>query len=669
MRAMKEGPLQHRRPTSKSIRALVLALPLALTLALLPFSPQAARAEQPELIPLDVLFGNPSHSRARVSPDGTMLSCIAPSEAGVLNVWVRTIGQDDDTMVTNDTHRGIRIQFWAENSRHLIYLQDSGGDENWHVYASDLQTKVVRDLTPFQGIRATNVITDRNHPDEILVGLNLRDRRMFDMYRIDLVTGAVVLDTENPGDVLGWLTDPDFQIGGAMAQSNADGSQTLRVRDGAGKPWRDLVTWPFGENGGAIDFAADGRSLYATSTLGSDKARLVRIDFMTGQELEVIAQNKRVDVGAVEIHPDTRIVQAVEFDYLKPEWLVIDPGIKKDMDFLKAAHPGAYGVISRDHADRIWIVYYAVDDGPLTYYVYDRAGKTLDFLFADRPELQKYQLAKCKPVVIKARDGLELVSYLTVPVSTEPKKLPLVLLPHGGPWARDYWGYDPMVQWCANRGYATLTVNFRGSAGFGKSFLNAGNLEWGVGAMQHDLTDAVRWAIKEGIADPDRVAIMGSSYGGYATLAGVTFTPELYACGVDIVGPSNIKTLMEAIPPYWEQFKKEFQLRVGDPENDQEFNRKISPLFHVDKIKAPLMIGQGANDPRVNIREADQIVEAMRKKNLPVTYVVYTDEGHGFARPQNRLDFYGRVDGFLAEHLGGRHQPFVEVDGTSAEVR
>ncbi len=621
------------------------------------------------LIPRQILFGNPVKASPRISPCGTRLAYLAPSDKGVLNAWVRTIGKEDDTQVTNDPHRGIRIHFWAEDGKHLFYLQDLNGDENWHLYSVDLETKVVRDLTPFQGVRASNIMTDKKFPGQILVGLNLRDRRVFDMYRIDLNNGAITLDTENPGDVLGWVTDTDFQIRACQAQNPMDASTIVRVRDDHDAPWRDLLTLPFGENGGIDDFCADGKSLYVETSVGADTARLVRIDAASGKELETIAKDPRVDVGGVIIHPDTRKVQAVGFNYLKNEWRILDPAIQADFDVLAKIGRGEFYLSGRDRADKNWLITYQVDDGPVAWYVYNRDGKKLQLLFVNQPDLAKYKMARMEPKIIKARDGFKLVSYLTLPVGSQGKKLPLVLNVHGGPWARDGWGYNPEAQWFANRGYATLQVNFRGSAGFGKKFLHAGDKQWGVGFMQHDLTDAVKWAIAKGIADPKKICIYGGSYGGYATLAGLVFTPELYACGVDIVGPSNIKTLLGSIPPYWAPIKKRFVMQVGDAENDEVFNKKISPLFHAANIRVPLIVAQGANDPRVNIREADQIVAAMRAKNLPVTYVVYTDEGHGFARPNNRLDFYGRVDEFLAKHLGGRSEPWQKIEGTSAEVR
>jgi dipeptidyl aminopeptidase/acylaminoacyl peptidase len=625
-------------------------------------------AELPPLIPREVLLGNPVKASPRISPDGTRLSYLAPSEEGVLNVWVRTIGEADDRQVTNDTHRGIRIHFWAEDNAHLLYLQDIDGDENWHVYSVDLESGIVRDLTPFQGIRAQGIVTDKNFPNQILVGLNLRDRRVFDMHRIDLTTGAVVLDTENPGDVIGWVTDSAFQIRGAFAQNPMDASRTLRVRDSKDAPWRDLLKWPFGENGGPIDFTQDGKALYAETSIGSDTTRLVKVDTATGKELETVAVSPKVDVGPVLLQPDTRVVQAVGFNYFKNEWTVLDQSIADDFAALAEVQRGEFYPTGRDRADQNWIIVYQTDDGPVNWYVYHRDTKKAEFLFNNQPALAEYTLAKMKAVEITARDGMVLVGYLTLPVGVEPESLPFVLNVHGGPWARDEWGYNPESQWFANRGYATLQINFRGSAGFGKEYLNAGNLEWAA-KMQHDLTDAVKWAIDKGIAAPDKVCIYGGSYGGYATLVGVTMTPDLYACGVDIVGPSNIKTLFASIPPYWAPIKSEFLMRVGDVENDPELNRKISPLFYADKIKVPLIIAQGANDPRVNIKESDQMVAAMRENGLEVDYVVYTDEGHGFARPVNRLDFYGRVDEFLGKYLGGRVEPWQEIEGSSASVR
>lgn len=645
-------------------RPIILTLLILATGVALAAPPAAGTG----LIPRDLLFGNPVKSSPKIAPQGDHLAYLAPSAKGVMNVFVQTIGKDDATQVTNDTYRGIRAYFWAEDGKHLVYLQDVGGDENFHYYWVDLATKVVRDLTPFQGIKAQNAITDEHFPNEMLVGLNLRDRSVFDMYRIDLTNGGITLDTLNPGDVVGWFTDPKFQLRGAVA-SHPDGSTSLRIRDSKDAEWKTIIKWPFGDDGGPVDFTADGKKLFVTTTLGSDTSRLVLVDASDGKELETIASNSKCDVGGVIVHPDTHKLQAVGFNYLKNEWTILDDSIKPDFSAIAQVRRGEYYLVSRDKADKNWIIAFQSDDMPVAWYAWNRETKKATFLFANQPDLEKFQLPKMEPVLFKARDGVELVSYLTIPAGKEAKNLPLVLNVHGGPWARDTWGFDPESIWFADRGYATLQVNFRGSTGLGKKFLNLGDGQWGVGTMQHDLTDAVQWAIKQGIADPKKVCIYGGSYGGYATLAGLTFTPDLYTCGVDIVGPSNIKTLLASIPPYWAPLRSLFLLRIGDVDKDEALNRRISPLFHADKIKVPLIIAQGANDPRVNIREANQMVEALRGRKIPVTYIVYPDEGHGFGRPQNRLDFYGRIEEFLAQHLGGKAEPWKKVEGSSAEVR
>jgi dipeptidyl aminopeptidase/acylaminoacyl peptidase len=668
-------------PFSTLIPALTTIL-LMSTASTTPADPGSTPDELPPLIPLEVLFGNPTRTQARIAPTGEYLSWLAPSDDGVLNVWVQpadgpAVDRPAPRQITDDTVRGIRFHGWSEDGKRVFYLQDEGGDENWHLYAVDADGGETRDLTPFEGVRAENLITDPEHPVEVLIGLNKRDPSVFDMYRIDLPTGEITLDTENPGDVLGWLTDADFRIRAAEAKDPETGDDIIRVRDDDEAGWRDLIRFPFGENGGAYGFNKSGDTLFITSSLASDTTRLLAVDPRTGEVQRELAEDPKSDVSGVIVHPTEHRIQAVEFDYLKPEWTLLDDSLKPDFEYLRGVARGEIVVADRTLADDRWIVAFQPDDGPTSYYLYRRADngteRSAELLFVTRPELNDYQLTKMQPVEITARDGLTLPGYLTMPTNVDgarpSKPLPMVLLVHGGPWARDHWGYDAQAQWLANRGYAVLQVNFRGSTGFGKAFLNAGNNEWGIGAMQHDLSDATRWAIDEGIADPERVCIMGGSYGGYATLAGLTFTPDLYTCGVDIVGPSHIKTLFESIPPYWAPAKKELVLRVGDVENDPELNRRISPLFHVDKIDDPLMVLQGANDPRVKIAESDQIVNAMREKDLPVTYIVFTDEGHGFARPENRLDANARIERFLAEQLGGRAEPAHSIKGSTAEAR
>jgi dipeptidyl aminopeptidase/acylaminoacyl peptidase len=628
----------------------------------------AAGAAPPELIPRDVFLGNPVKSQPRISPSGGQVLYLRPSDTNVLNVWMRSLGRIDDRVVTQDSLRGIRTAFWAEDNLHVLYLQDVEGDENFHLHVIDGYGRNGRDLTPHPGVRARNVKTYRKRPYEVLVEMNLRDRKVFDIYRVRLAGGSEELDTENPGDVEEWYADTAFVVRAALAANERDGSRTVRVRDNPAAPWRDLVTWPFGERGSFVGFAPEGGAAYLTSSLGSDVTRLVKVDLATGKELEVLASDPRCDVGPVVKDPVTGALQAVAFTYLRREWKVLDPALAPDFAALAKVRDADFEIVNRDRYDAQWIVAYTSDDAPLSWYLYDRKTRQATKLFSSQPALDGMVLAKMRPVTIPARDGRVLPSYLTLPVGVPARSLPMVLNVHGGPWGRDAWGYNPTAQWLANRGYAVLQVNFRGSDGFGNAHLNAGNGQWGL-RMQDDLSDAVKWAIAKGYADPRRVAIMGGSYGGYATLAGLAFTPELYACGVDIVGPSNLRTLLSTIPAYWAVGRRELVMRMGDVEADTVLNHKISPVFHADGIRAPLLIGQGQNDPRVNVRESEQIVAAMRAHQLPVEYLVYKDEGHGFARPQNRLDFYGRAEVFLARHLGGRAEPFAPVEGSTAEAR
>jgi len=630
----------------------------------------ATRADLPPLIPREILFGNPERTSPRLSPDGTRLAWIAPDPKNVLQVWVKTIGKEDDKILTADKKRGIRQYSWAEDNRTLLYMQDTDGDENFHIYGVDLVSGNVRDYTPFQGVRSAVVATDEKFPTEVLVQMNLRKRETFDVYRLNLETGALVLETENPGDVVGWLADDKMKV--RLGQvSTPDGGTELRVRDAVDSPWRSWMKVGYEENLGALDFSKDGKSLYLESSLGSDTARVLERNVASGAE-KVIAYSPEVDCGDVMINPHTKVVEAVSFEPGRREWKVIADSVKADFEALTKVYDGDFTVISRDRADQTWLVGYTSDRGPSRYFSWDRATKKATFLFTSQPKLENLTLAQMKAVVITARDGMKLHSYLTLPPGVPAKNLPLVLMVHGGPWARDNWGYSPYVQWFANRGYACLQVNYRGSTGYGKKFLNAANKQWGL-AMHDDLIDAVDWAITQGYADSKKVAVFGGSYGGYAALAALTFTPEKFACAVDIVGPSNLRTLINSVPPYWKPMLAQFALRVGDVNDpqDAELIKNASPLFKADQIVRPLLIGQGANDPRVKKAEAEQIVDAITKNGGSVTYVLYPDEGHGFARPENRIDFNARAEAFLATYLGGRTEPVTggKVPGSTAEVQ
>ena len=549
---------------------------------------------------------------------------------------------------TADRGRGIRNYFWTEDGRGLIYIQDKDGDENWHLYLSDLAGSAPQDLTPHPGAQAQIVGSHWRIPDELLIGLNVRDKRLHDVYRLYLKTGEMRLEVENPGDVTGWLADNAFKVRGAKAM-RPDGGTELRLRQNPQDPWKTLMSWGPDDQGGAHGFTPDNLGLYLESSLDSDTTVLWQIS-LDNKEKNILAAREGADVGGVMIHPADFHIQAVAFEQDRLRWTLLDQSLNEDFAALEKLAEGDFQIVSRDNADQTWLVLYNNDRAPARYYRYERKTRTGSFLFSTRPKLEEHALSPMKPVEIAARDGLKLQAYLTVPAGMEAKSLPLVLHVHGGPWVRDSWGYHPEAQWLANQGYGVLQVNYRGSTGFGKKFLHAGDKQWGA-KMQDDLSDSVLWAVKQGIADPKRVAIYGGSYGGYAALAGAAFTPDLYCCAVDIVGPSNIITLIKSIPPYWEPMRRIFDLRVGDVDTEADFLKKRSPLFSADKIKIPLLIAQGANDPRVKQAEAEMIVEALRVKGKPVEYMLFKDEGHGFARPENRLKFYAKAEAFLSEHL------------------
>lgn len=616
----------------------------------------AVAQSQTALIPRNVLFGNPERSSPEISPDGTMLAYLAPDQ-GVLNVWVRTLGKTDDRVITNDRKRGIRNFSWQYDSKNILYAQDQNGDENWRIHQTNVASKQTRDLTPYEKVRAEIVALEPAFPDTALIQLNKRDPKVFDVYRVNLKTGELSLDTENPGDVAGWQPDHDLAVRAAQV-TTPDGGTVIRVRDNAKSPWRELMKWgPEETLGNIATFTPDNKALLVISSLDANAARLLSVDLATGKRT-VIAEDPQFDVAFVVTHPKTSKLEAVFFLRERRDIQLIDKSLQPDLDALKKLRDADISNVSRDLADDKWIVTLEGDDAPVYYYLYERPAKKATLLFSNRPALEQYQLAKVKPVQYKARDGMTIYGYLTTPAGQEAKNLPLVVFPHGGPWGRDLWGYDPYAQWLANRGYAVLQPNFRASTGYGKQYLNAGDRQW-AGTMHTDLLDGKDWVVKQGIADEKKVCIMGGSYGGYATLAGVAFSPDAFACGVDIVGPSNLNTLLKTIPPYWATLLAIFHKRMGA---DEAFLKSQSPLFKADQIKAPLLIGQGANDPRVNKAESDQIVAAMRKNNKPVEYYVFPDEGHGFARPENRTAFNAASEEFLAKYLSGRFEPPTDAE-------
>jgi dipeptidyl aminopeptidase/acylaminoacyl peptidase len=622
-----------------------------------------------DLIPRSVLFGNPERIQPRISPDGGSLAWIAPKD-GVLNVWVAPIlaGAGPDTgvdgagvewaaarVVTADADRGIRTFSWARDGRHLMYIQDAGGDENWRLYDVEVDTLERRDLTPFDKIHATIIGTSRRRPTEVLVGINADNPQLHDVYRLDLVTGELVKEIENPG-YAGWLADEDLVVRCAIAPL-PDGSFDVLVRDAAAdSQWRTLLTVPAEDaiSTDVVSFSGDGRSVLMTSAAGSDTARLTKVDLATGAET-VLASDPEVDIAGVLLHPDTRDPQIVMFLKDRLDYLVLDPSVAEDLRAVQKLHPGDPSFSGRDDADATWLIAYNVDAGSVAYYMYDRASRTGRPLFVARPELTDYTLAAMEPFSYAARDGLVIHGYLTFPPGVDRSSLPAVLNVHGGPQVRDAWGYDAEAQWFANRGYLCVQVNYRGSTGYGKSFVAAGDREWG-GKMHDDLLDAVSYIVDRGWADPARVAIYGGSYGGYAALVGAAFTPDVFCCAVDIVGPSNLKTLLETIPAYWAPMIAQLYRRVGNPETDEEFLWSRSPLSRARDIRIPLLIAQGANDPRVKQAESEQIVSALADAGIEHEYMLFPDEGHGFAKPENRIKFYAAAERFLARYLGGRFE-------------
>lgn len=619
-----------------------------------------------ELIPRSVLFGNPERVRPQLSPDGTTLAWIAPDD-GVLNVVVAPVADhtgpgdasavdwDAARVVTDDRDRGIRMYAWAHDGRHLLYLQDRGGDENWRLSDVDLTTMARRDLTPFDGVQVQLVALDKRFPDDVLLAINLDNPQLHDVYHLSLSTGELDKVVENPG-FIGWVADSAMVVRAAMAPQG-DGGFVLMVRDSGDAAWRPLLS--VGEEDtlttGPLAFSLDGTALFALSSVGVDTSRLVRIA-LEDASVEELAGDSEADVTDVRLHPDTLEPQLVTVQKERAELVVLDPALVDDVDTLRGLDPGEPTIGSGDDADASWLVAFQHDDGPTSYYAYERATRRGRFLFDHQPALSRYQLGPMEPFAFVARDGLTIHGYATFPPGTGRAGLATVLNVHGGPWARDVWGYDAEAQWLANRGYLCIQVNFRGSTGYGKSFVNAGNKQWGA-AMHDDLVDARAYVVERGWADPALVGIYGGSYGGYAALVGASFTPELFACAVDIVGPSNLKTLIESIPPYWAPQIELFHRRVGNPETEEELLWSRSPLSRAADIAIPLLIAQGANDPRVKQAESEQIVAALRGAGIDHEYLLFADEGHGFAKPENRLAFYAAAEAFLARHLGGRVEP------------
>ena len=650
----------------------IFFLPIVFTLLVTGCAFQGAQL--PPLIPREILFGNPARTDPQISPDGNLLSYLAPDAKNVLQIWVRSLSGRDDRQITSEQKRGIRHYTWAYDNKHLIFARETDGDENWQINVIQIDSKAVRNLTPYNGVRSLLVGSSPELPQDLLIAMNLRNRRFFDVYRINLNTGDTRMVNRNGGAQSWWLADAQLNVRIAAA-----GTGTI-VRERQGQPWRVARKWHPAEYGRYFGLSPDGKTFTMSGSHNGEVGALIALDLATGSET-VMASDAKYDVEDAFVHPITRSVQAVAFYKDRLEWQVLDQSVAGDFETLAGLRDGEFTVLHppyespivfssslgrRDLLDRMWIVSYESDSAPPQHYLYDRATKKTTFLFSEQPDLETFRLARMRPISYRSRDGLEIQGYLSLPEGLPPKHFPTVLYVHGGPQARDRWGFHNTIQWLANRGYAVLQVNYRGSTGYGRKFVHAGYKEWG-GKMHDDLIDGVNWLIKEGIADPRKIAIAGSSYGGYSTLAGLTLTPEVFVAGVSSVGISSLISHHNTYPPYWS--KARFRVRVGDPSKEEDMLKSRSPLFNVDKIQAPLLIVHGANDVRVKASESEQIVAAMRQANKPVEYILYQDEGHRQWRPETRFHFYAKAEEFLAKHLGGRFEPAVELSGHAGVVK
>jgi dienelactone hydrolase len=645
--------------------------------AFVPAWGQQPQPALPPLIPRSVIFGNPDRVSVKLSPDGRWLGWLAPT-SGVLNVFVAPVADlAAARAITGSTRRPVYGYFWAYDSQTVLFIDDVNGDENLRLFAVDIATSARRDLTPLNGVQSQVLGVTPERRNLIAVGLNDRDPSWHDLWHIDITTGERRLVRENRDQISGYLIDRDLRPR-LVTRSQPDGGDIVyAVRGEQFDRLEPVLTIPFADSltTGPQHLTGDGKAYYLISSIGRDRTALFRVDLGTGAQA-LVAEHAKADIGEALVDPKSLEVAAVSATHVRQEWIAVDPRVGADLAWLKDEIKSDFGVVSQTEDDTRWTVAGGSPERPAVYYLFDRGERRLTRLFTARPRLERYTLAPMYGHVLRSRDGLDLVSYLTLPANEQgprpARPLPMVLSVHGGPWARDSYGYDPEHQWLANRGYAVLSVNFRGSTGFGKAFLNAGDLEWGR-RMHDDLIDAVAWATAEGIAERDRVAIFGASYGGYAALVGATFTPEVFRCAVSIVGPSNLETFMASIPPYWVSAYENLVRRIGDPRTEagRGLLRSRSPLSRVGAISKPLLILQGANDPRVKQAESDQIVAAARARGLPVSYVLYPDEGHGFAIPANRISSYAIVEAFLARHLGGaRFEPIgADLDGASLQVQ
>jgi dipeptidyl aminopeptidase/acylaminoacyl peptidase len=641
---------------SKRVLALVLLLALPVS------------AEPPALIPRQVLFGDPQRAQPRLSPDGKRLAWLQP-EHGVMQIWVQTVGGSDAAPVTAERQRPVLSFEWTADAGRLLYAQDATGNGNAHLFVLEPGGKVARDVTPAAGMNAELLQISAAQPTQVLLTLLSLTGKGRDVYRIDLATGASTLELANPGDVDDWRATDDLVVRAVRAR-RPDGVWEIRGREGAGSPWRTLTQVTGDDWLELHDVTEGGASVLYTTSVGAKPARLVERPISGGPE-KVLASHPEVDVESVWVHPLQHAAQGVVFEPGPPTWMVLDPTVKKDLDIFPHLTHGFGRVVSRDAADRTWLVEFSDPRGPTRWFTFDRESLKGTFLFSDRPALESAPLVDVIPVRFTARDGVPLHGYFTRAAGTRGRA-PVVVLVHPGPWTRVHPELDPEVQWLANRGYSVVQVNFRGSTGYGRKFLEAGNHQWGK-AMQRDLLDAVEWAVKGGVADRARVAIVGRSYGGYAALAAAAFTPETFRCAVDFGGPSNLVGWIRANSSPRGPFRALLARRLGNVDSpaDRAALEAVSPLLHPDRLRIPLLIGQGGEDRRVVPEDAERLVSGLEQRGMAVTSVVYPDEGDQLRRMENVLDFHARAEVFLAACLGGRAEPpdGERVPGSTAVVK
>ena len=605
-------------------------------------------------IPLEDFFRNSERTGYQLSPDGTYISYMAPY-CDRLNVYVRRVTESDDQAVriTSETERSVAGYMWADNQR-LLYMKDTAGDENYQLYGVKRDGSDERAYTAFKGVR-TSLIDDLEEVmGYVLIGMNKRNPEVFDPYRLNLETGELTQLADNPGNIQGWMTDHEGRLRVATAIVDGVNTQVL-YRDTEDEPFTPVLTTNFKDVVSFMEFTPDNREVYAATNLHRDKTVLVRMDPRTCEELELLYANDRYDISSISYSRKRKKLLSVYCTgHKEPVRHFFDAEEEALRARIKAHFPDQrFGIADTDKAERYYLVYVGGDRTRGAYWLYDAETDKADKIADLAPWIDPNEMNAMHAVTYTTRDGLEIEAYLSLPNGLTPETahhLPVVVNPHGGPWARDCWGYSSEVQFLCNRGYAVFQMNFRGSTGYGRKFLESSYKQWGL-KMQDDITDGVRWLIAEGIADPKRVAIYGGSYGGYATLAGLTFTTDLYACGIDYVGVSNLFTFMQTIPPYWRPMLEMMYEQVGNPETDHDQLAATSPALHADQIKVPLLIAQGANDPRVNKAESDQMVEALRERGVEVEYMVKDNEGHGFHNQENRFDFYRAMERFLKAHL------------------